>query len=81
MAAMPHHCIDPRDGLSVRRIKRRIAGDRLKAGAQDRNRISLHEDYEVQNWMASFGVSKEKLAEALHAVGDRAEDVREHLSR
>lgn len=58
-----------------------MADDRLKTGLQDRKRISLHENYEVRDWMASFGVSKEKLTEAVHAVGDRAEDVHEYLKR
>jgi len=58
-----------------------MADDKTKVGGQDRQRISLSEDYEVQEWTKSFGVSKDKLVEAVNAVGDRADDVREYLKR
>ncbi len=58
-----------------------MADDKTQVGGQDRQRISLSEEYEVRDWMESFGVSKEKLVEAVNAVGDRADDVREYLNR
>ncbi|WP_019370818.1 MULTISPECIES: DUF3606 domain-containing protein [unclassified Sphingomonas] len=58
-----------------------MADDKTKVGGQDRQRISLSEDYEVRDWTESFGVSKERLVEAVNAVGDRADDVREYLKR
>ncbi|UYY79560.1 DUF3606 domain-containing protein [Sphingomonas sp. R1] len=58
-----------------------MADDKTQVGGQDRKRISLSEDYEVRDWMESFGVSKEKLVEAVKAVGDRADDVRDYLKR
>lgn len=58
-----------------------MADDKTKVGGQERQRINLHEDYEVQDWTKSFGVSKDKLVEAVNAVGDRADDVREYLKR
>lgn len=58
-----------------------MADDKTQVGGQDRKRISLSEEYEVRDWMESFGVSKEKLVEAVNAVGDRADDVREYLKR
>ncbi|MGN8001402.1 DUF3606 domain-containing protein [Sphingomonas sp. 22176] len=58
-----------------------MADDKTQLGGQDRQRISLSEEYEVRDWMESFGVSKEKLVEAVNAVGDRADDVREYLNR
>ena len=58
-----------------------MADDKTQVGGQDRKRISLSEDYEVRDWMESFGVSKEKLVEAVNAVGDGADDVREYLKR
>lgn len=58
-----------------------MADDKTQVGGQDRQRISLSEDYEVRDWMESFGVSKETLVEAVNAVGDRADDVREYLNR
>ncbi len=58
-----------------------MADDKTQVGGQDRQRISLSEEYEVRDWMESFGVSKEKLVEAVNAVGDRADDVRDYLNR
>jgi len=58
-----------------------MADDRTKVGGQDRARINLGEDYEVRDWMEALGVSREQLEQAVRAVGDRAEDVREYLNR
>jgi len=58
-----------------------MADDKAQVGGQDRQRISLSEDYEVRDWMESFRVSKEKLVEAVNAVGERVDDVREYLNR
>lgn len=58
-----------------------MADDKTKVGGQDRQRINIQEDYEVQDWTKSLGVSKDKLVEAVNAVGDRADDVREYLKR
>lgn len=58
-----------------------MADDKTKVGGEDRQRISLNEDYEVRDWTESLGVSREKLVEAVDAVGDRADDVREYLKR
>jgi len=55
--------------------------DKTKVGGQDRARINLSEDYEVEDWTRSLGVSRERLRAAVAAVGDRAEDVREWLKR
>lgn len=53
--------------------------DKTKVGGQDRARINVHEDYELRDWSKSFGVTPERLKEAVEAVGDRAEAVREFL--
>lgn len=58
-----------------------MADDKTKVGGQDRQRINIQEYYEVQDWTKSLGVSKDKLVEAVNAVGDRADDVREYLKR
>jgi hypothetical protein len=39
-------------------------------GAQDRSRIAMGEDYEVAYWVQKFGVSSEKLIEAVEQVGN-----------
>ena len=53
--------------------------DKTKRGGQDRTRIDINEDYELRDWSEKFGVSKERLKEAVQAVGDRAADVEHYL--
>ena len=50
-------------------------------GSPDRDRINVHEDYELQEWSKSLGVTKEQLKEAVKAVGTSAEKVREYLKK
>lgn len=56
-----------------------MSDDKTKSGGQDRERINIHEDYEVRDWAKSLGTTPERLKEAVQAVGDRAEKVREFL--
>jgi Protein of unknown function (DUF3606) len=56
-----------------------MSDDRSKRGPQDRSRISLSEDYEVRYWSEKFGVSKERLAEAVKKVGNSAAAVEKEL--
>jgi predicted nucleotidyltransferase len=46
-----------------------------------KERIDLTHDYAVCAWARHFNVSEKKVKEAVAAVGDQAERVREHLSR
>lgn len=50
-------------------------------GSSDRDRINVHEDYELQEWATSLGVTKEQIKEAVEAVGTSAEKVREYLKK
>ena len=56
-----------------------MADNKTVRGPQDASRISLGEDYEVDYWTGKFGVSRERLAEAVKAVGNSAEAVERHL--
>ena len=56
-----------------------MSDDKSKSGGQDRERISLKEDYEVRDWSDKFKVTPERLREAVAAVGDRANAVEEWL--
>ena len=56
-----------------------MSDDKSKPGGQDRDRISLSEDYEVRDWAAKFGVTEAALRTAVQRVGDRAEDVQREL--
>ena len=58
-----------------------MSDDKNKSGGQDRQRINVHEDYELRDWAKSLNTTPERLKEAVQAVGDRAEKVREYLGQ
>ena len=57
-----------------------MSDDTSKRGGQDRERINIHQDYELRDWAKSLNTTPERIKEAVQAVGDRAEKVREYLS-
>ncbi|HEY4076551.1 MAG TPA: DUF3606 domain-containing protein [Rhizomicrobium sp.] len=58
-----------------------MTDDKTQAGGPDRARINRDEDYEVQDWSAKFGVSKERLLAAIDKVGPVAIDVMRELGK
>ena len=58
-----------------------MSDDKSKTGSPDRDRINMSEDYEVRDWSESLGVTPEQLKEAVNAVGNSADKVREYLKR
>ena len=46
---------------------------------QDRKRINVSQDHELRDWSEKFGVSPERLKEAVAAVGDQAFKVEQYL--
>jgi hypothetical protein len=48
---------------------------------QVRNRIDVHEDYELRYWTKELGVSPDELKSAVQKVGPSAKAVREHLGK
>ncbi len=56
-----------------------MADDKSNAGAQDRARINLSEDYEVRYWTETLGVSEDRLREVVTQVGSSADKVRIYL--
>jgi hypothetical protein len=58
-----------------------MSDDKSKKGSPDRDRINPNEDYEVQYWSKKFGVSGERLKEAVKAVGNSPEKVEQYLKR
>ncbi|WP_082028818.1 DUF3606 domain-containing protein [Xanthomonas sacchari] len=50
-------------------------------GSPDRDRINLHEDYEVRYWTQALGVTADELRAAVRAVGSSAAAVRAHLRK
>jgi len=57
-----------------------MSDDKSKTGGQDRSRINVNEDYELRDWSKSMHTTPERLKEAVAAVGDRADKVREYLA-
>ncbi len=50
-----------------------------KRGGQDRKRIDVSQEHELRDWSKKFGVSADRLKEAVQAVGPQADKVQEHL--
>ncbi|NDZ11459.1 DUF3606 domain-containing protein [Variovorax sp. WS11] len=53
--------------------------DTSKTGS-DRKFISLEQYYELRDWAESLGCTPEQLRDAVKAVGNSADKVREYLS-
>lgn len=49
--------------------------------AADRKRINVHEDYELRYWSEKFGVTHDRLKDAVKKVGTIADDVARELGR
>jgi hypothetical protein len=58
-----------------------MSDDKTKANAQDRQRINIHQDYELRDWARSMNTTPERIKEAVEAVGDRADKVREYVGQ
>ena len=58
-----------------------MSDDRTQRGPQDRNRININEDYEVQYWSEKFGVSREELISAVDSAGPMVADVARRLGK
>jgi len=56
-----------------------MSDDKSQSQGQDRQRINVHQDYELRGWARSLNTTPERLKEAVQAVGDRADKVREYL--
>ena len=50
-------------------------------GSPDRDRINIHENYEVEYWAKKFGVTPDQLKEAVKQAGTTATAVEEYLSK
>jgi hypothetical protein len=58
-----------------------MSDDLSKRGGQDRSRINLSEDYEVQYWTKTLGISPERLEELVREHGNSVEKIRAALGR
>jgi hypothetical protein len=58
-----------------------MADDKDKTGKPDRDRINVHEPYELRDWSEKFGVTPEKLKDAVREVGPMVDDVKRKLGK
>jgi hypothetical protein len=56
-----------------------MSDDKTKVGGQDRQRVNVNEAYELRDWAKSMNTTPERIKEAVQAVGDRADKVREYI--
>lgn len=56
-----------------------MSDDKTLRAPQDSSRIAMGEDYEVAYWTDKFGVSRERLQQAIDAVGNGADAVEAYL--
>jgi len=57
-----------------------MSDDKSKTG-QDRKLVNTSEDYELRVWAKSLNTTPEKVKEAVAAVGNSADAVREYVKR
>lgn len=55
--------------------------ERAEGLARPRDQIDVDDDYDLDAWADSFGVDKERIKEAVRAVGDDAAAVNRYLNR
>jgi hypothetical protein len=58
-----------------------MSDDKSQAHGQDRDRINVNQEYELRDWAKTLNTSPERVKEAVQAVGDRADKVREFLGQ
>jgi hypothetical protein len=52
-----------------------MADDKTKTGKPDRDRINPEEDYEVRYWAEKFGVTPERIRQAVKTSGPMVKDI------
>ncbi|QDZ06810.1 DUF3606 domain-containing protein [Sphingomonas panacisoli] len=58
-----------------------MSDNKTRRAPQDASRIAMGENYEVSYWTDRFGVSRDRLQQAVDAVGNGAEAVEKYLKR
>jgi hypothetical protein len=61
------------------RYKKIIMDNNYSNEGHDRDSINMKEYYDVEYWTSKFGINREKLQEAVDAVGISAEEVGKYL--
>ncbi len=61
--------------------ERGVPDELMRRQPEDGQVINIEEIHDLRDWAIYFSVSKEKLKEAVRAVGPRVEDVKRHLGK
>jgi hypothetical protein len=64
----------------VNPLESEMPDDLSNRGRPGRDRVNVNEEHELRNWAQSLGVTPERVKEAVQAVGDKADSVRQYLS-
>ena len=58
-----------------------MSDDLTKKRPADASKVNIHESWELEYWSKHFGVTKERLIQAVKAVGVSADAVRRYLGK
>lgn len=58
-----------------------MSDDLRKKRPQDVTKVNVNETWELEYWSKKFGVTKERLKEAVKAVGTSAAEVQKYLGK
>lgn len=58
-----------------------MSDDLSKRRPQDATKVNVNETWELEQWSKKFGVTKEKLKEAVKAAGTSAAAVQKYLEK
>lgn len=58
-----------------------MADDKTEVGKRDRDRVSIGDDYEIEHLARKFGVTPDRVREAVRKVGPMRERVEQELLR
>jgi hypothetical protein len=61
--------------------EKKVADDRTKTGKPDRDRINVDEEYELRHWAERFGVTPERLKQAVKTSGPMVKDIEALLGK
>jgi hypothetical protein len=50
-----------------------------RSSNQEQKRLNVEEDYELMDWKERYGVSPDRVREAVNIVGDRVSDIVRYL--
>jgi Protein of unknown function (DUF3606) len=56
-----------------------MSHDKRHVPRQEQQRQNVNEEYELMDWTERYGVSADRIREAVHAVGNRVTDVVKYL--